>query len=304
MRVAVCGATGTIGRRLARALVARGDEVVPVSRGSGDLDGTPLVTWDPLAQPLPPAATEGVDAVVNLAGAPIEGGRWTEGRKRLIRESRVGTTRRIAEALAGGAGPRVLVNGSAVGFYGDRMDEELDESSPPGTGFLPEVCRAWEDAAREAERGGVRVAMARTGIVLAHEGGALPRLVTVTRLFAGGPVAGGRQWMPWVAMEDQVGMLLAALDDDGYRGPFNVTSPNPVRQREFADALGRVLGRPTLLPAPGFAVRVLLGEMADIVLDGQRALPRVAQAKGYAFRFTDVEEALRAELGRPRAAAA
>ncbi|MCU0308052.1 MAG: TIGR01777 family oxidoreductase [Thermoleophilia bacterium] len=295
MRVAIVGASGLIGRRLVAALVARGDAVVPVSRRAGAVDGVAAVTWDPVAGPPPAAMLDGVDAVVNLAGASIDGGRWTAERKRLIRDSRVITTGRIADALAAGGGPRVLVNGSAVGFYGSRA-EEVDETSAPGTGFLADTCVEWEAAAAPAASGGVRVVLARTGIVLAREGGALPRLATVTKMFMGGPLGGGRQWMPWIAMEDQIGLLLACLADDRYRGPVNLTAPHPVRQREFAAALGRVLGRPSLVPTPAVAVKAMMGEMAEIALEGQRALPKVALANGYAFRCTDLETAIRAEL--------
>ncbi len=299
MRVAVTGATGAIGGRLVASLLGRGDDVVPLSRSAGSVQGVAAVRWDPATQAMPIAATHGVDAVVNLAGAPIDGGRWTASRKALIADSRVVTTRRVAEALSGGAGPRVLVNASAVGFYGNRPSGDVDETSPVGTGFLPDVCAAWEAAARGAEAGGVRVAMARTGIVLAKEGGALPKLARVTRMFGGGPLGGGRQWMPWIAVDDVVGMMLAALDGDQWTGPFNVTAPDPVRQRDFANTLGTVLDRPTMLPTPAAAVKLAMGEMAVIALEGQRALPRVAEAHGYRWRFPDLEGALRHELGRP-----
>lgn len=298
MKVAITGATGTIGGRLVVALLGRGDEVVPLSRSTGGVHGVASVRWEPATEAMPLAATDGVDAVINLAGAPVDGGRWTASRKAAILDSRVVTTHRVAEALAGGAGPRVLVNASAVGFYGDRPSGDVDESSPSGTGFLPDVCTAWERAARGAKAGGVRVAMARIGIVLAHEGGALPKLARVTRMWAAGPVGGGRQWMPWVAVDDVVGMIMAALDDERWRGPFNATAPDPVRQRDFANALGTVLDRPTILPTPGFAVKAAMGEMAAIVLEGQRALPLVAQANGYIWRFPTLDTALRHEVGR------
>ena len=245
MRVAVVGATGLIGRALSRALVARGDAVVAVSRrGAAGVEGAEDARWDPAEGPPPDAVVGGVDAVVNLAGAPIEARRWTAARKREIRESRVLTTRLIAERVGGEGGAPVLVNASAVGYYGPRGDEVLTEESAPGRDFLAETCVAWEREAAGAEARGARVVLLRTGIVLSPRGGALPKLAMPVRLMVGGPIGGGRQWVPWIHEDDEVGVILHALDREDVAGPLNLTAPEPVRQRDMAAAMGRVLGRP------------------------------------------------------------
>jgi uncharacterized protein (TIGR01777 family) len=292
VKVTVVGASGLIGRRLCDALAARGDEVRAVSRGGATgIARARDVRWDPAEGPPPAEALDGADAVVNLAGAPLAGRRWTAARKRLIRESRASTTRLLVEALGAADRPRVLVNGSAVGYYGPR-EEVVDEDAPPGSDFLAETCVAWEREAARARERGVRVVLVRTGIVLAREGGALPRLALPVRLLAGGPIGGGRQWIPWIHIDDEVGLILLALDRDDLSGPLNAVAPRPVRQRELVRALGRVLARPTLLPAPAVAVRLALGEMATVVLDGQHAIPRVAQEAGHEWAFPDLEAAL------------
>jgi len=289
------GATGLIGRRLVAALTRRGDEAVAVSRRGAAVDGAESVRWNPAEGPPPAAALEGVDAVVNLAGAPIAGGRWTRARKRAIRASRVETTRLLVDALGPG-GPGTLVNASAVGYYGPR-DDTVEESAPPGDDFLARTAVAWEGEALRARERGVRVILLRSGIVLAREGGALPRLALLTRLFLGGPLGGGRQWMPWIHIDDEVGLILFALDHEQVAGPLNAAAPAPVRQRDLARALGRVLHRPAVVPAPALAVRLAMGEMATVALDGQRAVPAAALGAGYAFRFEEVEAALRELLG-------
>jgi len=287
------GATGLIGGHLARALIARGDEVVALVRGDASgIDGARDVRWDPAADPLPAGALDGVDAVVNLAGAPLAGRRWTAARKRLIRESRTLTTRLVVDALAAEGAPRVLVNGSAVGFYGD-AEEPVDETAPPGSDFLADTCVAWEREALRARDHGVRVALTRTGLVLARDGGILPTVARPVRLFAGGPLGGGRQWMPWIHIDDEVGLLLMLLDREDLSGPFNGSAPAPVRQRDFVRTLAKVLGRPAVVPAPAVAIRLALGEQAVLALEGQNAVPAAALAAGYAFAHTDLEEALR-----------
>ena len=297
MRVAVVGASGLIGGHLARALVARGDQVVAVSRGgSAGVEGADDVRWDPAEGPPPPEAFAGADAVVNLAGAPIGGRRWTVERKREVRESRTITARLVVDALAAPGAPRVLVNGSAVGYYGP-TDETVDESAPPGTDFLGVTCVAWEREALRAREHGVRVVLIRSGLVLAAEGGILPTVARPVKLLAGGPIGGGRQWMPWVHIDDEIGLLLLALDRDDVSGPLNGSAPEPVRQRDFVKALGRVLGRPTVVPTPAVALRLAMGEMATLALDGQRAVPAAALAAGYEFAHTEVEAALRAIYG-------
>ena len=292
MRVTVVGATGMIGRAVAGGLLARGDEVLAVSRGGrAGIDGARDVRWDPAEGPPPPAALE-ADAVVNVAGSKNDLLPWTASRKREFHESRVGTTRLLAEALGGEGGPRTLVNASGADYYGPR-EAPADETAPPGEGFLADVCAAWERAAVRAEGRGVRVVRLRSGIVLSAQGGALPQMARPVRFFAGGPLGEGHQWIPWIHVDDQVGLNLLALDDDAVAGPVNTASPGIVRQREFVKDLAAVLRRPAVLPAPAIAVRLLLGEKATLALDSRHIVPRAALDAGYAFRFTAAEAALR-----------
>lgn len=294
MRVVIVGANGLIGRALAGALVARGDAVVALTRrGVSGVAGALDMRWDPAEGPPPQAALEGADAVVNLAGAPIGGKRWSADRKREILESRTIPTRLIVDALVGEGTPRVLVNASAVGFYGPR-DDEVDETAPAGSDFLAATCIAWEAEAARATEHGVRVVLPRTGIVLDRDAGALPKMALPVKLFAGGPIGGGRQWIPWIHLADEVGLLLLALDEPGLNGPMNATAPDPARQRDFVSALGKALGRPAILPTPALPLRLAMGEMASLALDGQRAVPAVAIAAGYAFIHSEVGEALQA----------
>jgi uncharacterized protein len=293
VRVGIVGVTGMIGHRLATALLARGDEVVGFSRSGSAPDGVSAVRWNPAEGPMPAGALHGVDAVVNLAGESIEGKRWTAARKRAIRDSRVVTTRRVVEAIRAG-GPQALVNASAVGYYATG-EVEVDESSPDGEGFLAETCRAWEDAARAAEDG-IRVVRARFGVVLAREGGALPKMALPVRLLVGGPLGGGRQWIPWVHIDDAVGMLLLALDRTDISGAMNVTAPQAARQRDVVQAIATALGRLAVVPTPAIVLRLALGEMAVIALEGQRVMPRVAMGAGYVFTQENLFEAIRAEL--------
>jgi hypothetical protein len=238
---------------------------------------------------VPHGALDGCDGIVNVAGSPI-GRRWNAEVKREIVASRVDLTDRVVQALAHG-GPRVLVNASAVGYYGDR-EEEADESASPGSGFLAEVCQRWEAAAMAATANGVRVVVLRTGLVLAGEGGALPQLLGPAKLGLGGPIAGGRQWFPWIHVADAVGLILRALDDAALAGPINLVAPGILRQGAFARELGHALNRPAVAPTPGFAIKVLLGEGAQIVLQGQHAVPRVALESGYSFQFAEASAAL------------
>lgn len=287
MRVLVTGGTGLVGIPLRRALADAGHEVRLVTRRPAAHD-TRAVSWEAL-----PDAIAGTDAVVHLAGAPVAGGRWTPARKADIRDSRVETTRAVVRAIAAtGSRPGVLVSASAIGFYGPRGDELLDEDAPPGTGFLADVCRAWEDAAREAERFDVRVVRVRVGLVLAQEGGALAAMLPPFRLGLGGPLGGGRQWMSWIHRDDVVALLVAALSGVTWRGAVNATAPHPVTNADFARALGRAVHRPAVLPAPAFALRLVLGEMAAMLLDGQRVVPAAATAHGFAFRFPYLDGAL------------
>ncbi len=293
MRVGIVGATGLIGRRLVADLAERGDEVVPLVRRESDLPGTRQIVWDGVGA-LPDGAFTGCDAVINIAGSPI-GRRWNDDIKREIVSSRVDLTARVVEALGRDKVP-VLVNASAVGYYGDR-EAEADETAPQGRGFLADVCARWEAAARGAQTHGARVVMTRTGIVLSTDGGALPQMVTPTKAGLGGPIAGGKQWFPWVHIDDVAGVVLRALDDATINGPINVVSPGIVRQGEFARALGHAVHRPAVTPTPKLALRVMLGEGAQIITEGQHAVPRAALAAGYAFRHDTAAGALADLLG-------
>ena len=302
MRVTVTGASGLIGRRVVDALLARGDEVTALSRdpqrARRELPGEVVAErWDPAA-PVPAEALAGRDGVVHLAGEPVAQ-RWTSAARRRNRRSRAEGTRNLVAGLqAAGPRPAVLVSASGVGIYGARGDEPVTEDDPPAGDFLAEVCQAWEREALAAEALGVRVAVVRTGVVLDRAGGALSKMLTPFRLGVGGPVAGGRQYLPWIHVDDVVGIYLAALDGDEWRGPVNATAPEPVTNREFSRALGRALGRPAVAPVPALAIRLLYGDMAMIVTTGQRVVPRRATAQGYEFRHTEVEPALRDALGR------
>jgi hypothetical protein len=292
VRVAVTGASGLIGSALAGELRARGDEVTELSRSS---------SWPaPTREPAPADALRGRDAVVNLMGEPLAQ-RWSDDVKREVRDSRVLGTRNLVAglgALAEGERPRVLVSQSAVGYYGARGDEPLAEDAPPGDDFLAGVVSDWEAEARAAEQLGLRVVLTRTGVVLAPSGGALEKMLPFFKLGIGGPVAGGRQYMPWIHLDDVVGAILFALDNEAASGPLNVTAPEPVTNEEFSRALGRVLRRPAFAPVPGLAVKALYGEMAMIVTTGQRAVPKRLAELDYDFRRADLEDALREATGR------
>lgn len=296
MKTLVTGATGLIGQqllsRLERAVVLTRDPSAG-SRRFGS--GVEAVSWQPSSEPAPAAAFDGVETVFHLAGEPVAAGRWTAERKRRIRDSRVLGTRHLVAALsASPAPPRVLVSASAVGYYGGRGDAELREDEAKGEGFLADVCQAWEAEARGAERFGVRVVLARFGIVLAPNGGALARMLAPFRLGAGGRLGDGAQWMPWVHVDDVVGLLLHAARNERLRGPLNVVAPEPVTNAEFARALARVLGRPALLPVPRLALRLALGELSETLLDSQRVIPGVALETDYAFAHPRLRPALEA----------
>ncbi len=324
MRVTLTGATGLIGRRLVAQLVAEGVEVTVLSRdpaAAGNSLGVQAVGWDPLAEPAPAEALRGRDAVVHLAGANVAQ-RWSPHAKREISESRVLGTRHLVEGLrASGSGgganlptgdsweqplasasqeggaPKVLVSSSAIGYYGARGEEPLDEEAPRGSGFLAEVCAAWEAEAAGVLELGMRSVVVRTGVVLDRAGGALAKMLPPFRLGIGGPVAGGRQYVSWIHLEDLVEIIRAALDDERWMGPVNGTAPEPVTNRELSHALGATLHRPALLPVPGLALRVLYGEMAEIVTTGARVLPAKALVLGYRFRYPHLPEALDVALG-------
>ena len=301
MKVAVTGATGLIGSALVPFLRSGGHEAAPLPRLSASgRGGGDDPSWDPATGALSDGALDGVDAVVHLAGENIAGGRWTAARKARIRDSRVDGTRRLAEALAAlPQPPRTLVAASAIGFYGDRGDEELDESSAPGPGFLPEVCQAWEAAAAPAREAGMRVVHLRIGIVLTPAGGALAQMLFPFRMGAGGVIGSGRQYMSWVALDDVLGGIQHALCTDGLNGPVNMVAPNPATNTEFTKTLGRVLRRPTILPLPAFGARLAFGEMADaLLLASTRVDPARLREGGYDFGYPSLEDALRHVLGR------
>lgn len=296
MRSLIIGGSGLIGR----ALLAREDDAIVTSRTAtvcGLPSHTRQVRWDPMRETLSREALEGVDAVFNLAGEPVASGRWTTERKRRIRESRVIGTKNLVEGIRRlDRRPPVLVSASAVGYYGDCGDRELTESSEAGDDFLADVCAQWEQSSHEAESLGVRVVCVRIGIVLAPGGGALARMLGPFKLGLGGRIGSGRQWMPWVHIEDVVGVLQHASGNVSVSGPMNAVAPNPVTNSEFTRTLGRALHRPTLFPVPNAVLRLAFGEMGGMLTASQRVAPRSAQLSGYAFRYTELGSALDAVL--------
>ncbi len=291
LRVVVVGASGLIGRRVVAGLVARGDDVVAVSRSGAEVEGVGGARWAGPSEPLPDGLLDGADAVINLAGAPLAGRRWTDAYRVEIRESRIDLTRALVAAMPRDGFAGAFLSASAVGIYVDR-DEELDETSAPGDGYVAELCQDWEAEAERASPQGIRVVLLRSGLVLADEGPLFPRMVSLARWFLGGSLGGGRQWFPWIHVADEVGLILWALDGD-LAGPLNLTAPGAVRQREFAAALRRELGRTVGCPTPRIALRLVLGEAAHVALEGQRPAPRAALDGGYAFRFPELGPALR-----------
>lgn len=294
MRVGVVGATGFVGRSLTGALMGRDDEVVAFGRDASRVRAAlPYVTEACSLADLTAERVATLDAVVNLAGESVGAKRWSPAQKAAIRGSRVDTTRRVVDAIAAaGRRPRVLINASAVGYYGPRGDEEVAEEAPAGNDFLAGVCRDWEAEAMRAAEHGVREVRLRTGIALGDGGGPLEQMLLPFKLFVGGPVGDGRQWFPWVHVDDVVGAIVWALDHDAVRGPVNVVAPGIVRFGELAKALGRRLHRPAWVPVPGFALRLAVGEMAEVLVTGQRAVPAALLAAGYGFRYARLDDAL------------
>jgi uncharacterized protein (TIGR01777 family) len=298
MQIILAGGSGFLGTALTQALTRDGHDVAVLTRQSpAAVPPQPRVThlsWKPDGTAGPwAAALDGADAVVNLAGESIAARRWSDRQKQEIRDSRLRATASLTAAIRQAARtPRVLVSGSAVGYYGDRGDETITESSAPGRDYLAGVAEAWEAAANQvADR--TRVALVRTGIVLDRKGGALAKMLPPFQMFVGGPLGSGRQYMPWIHKEDWVRMVTWAITHEGARGALNATSPAPVTNAEFSKALGRALHRPSLLPAPAFALRLMLGEMADaLLLGGQRALPVRATDLGFSFRYSNIDDAL------------
>lgn len=298
MKVVVAGASGLIGRALVAAL--RSDRCAVVRLVRGAPDGADAMAWDPAGGLVPPEALEDADAVVNLAGSNVAAGRWTDARLREIRRSRLDATSAIAAALSRAPRrPRVLVNASAVGYYGDRGNEILTEDSAPGTGFLAEVCKDWESAARAAESSGVRVVCLRFGVVLAGGGGALERMLPVFRAGAGGRLGSGRQWMSWIALADAVGVIRVALRDGRLAGPVNAVSPGAATNAVFTEKLAGVLRRSALVPVPEFALSLAFGKMArELLLSSAHAEPRRLVEAGYDFREPELEAALRQAVAK------
>ncbi len=322
MKVAITGGTGFIGSELAKSLLDEGHDVVILTRQQARqarrahpfLDKAAWVSWpgdtpndqedklrniqtyeiQPAGEDNWLAALDGADAVVHLAGASIAEGRWNRTRKAAIRNSRILGTRNLVQGIYRlKRPPRVLISGSAIGFYGPRGDQEVTETDGPGQGFLAQVCQAWEQEARAAEQVGVRVILLRTGLVLEGQQGALPRMLLPFRLLMGGPLGSGQQWMSWIHLRDQIGLIRFLLEHPEASGPYNATAPQPVTNRQFSRFIGRLLHRPSLFPAPAPMLRLFLGEMAEeLLLTGQRAIPKRALEQGYSFQYADLESAL------------
>ncbi|MEZ6067240.1 MAG: TIGR01777 family oxidoreductase [Planctomycetaceae bacterium] len=294
--VAVSGAGGLVGFALCEQLRARGARVLSITRSTPSSPDE--VQWDATHGVLEPAKLEGVTDVVHLAGESIADGRWTDAKKRRIRDSRVIGTRVLAQSLASlGSRPRTLVCASAIGFYGDRGDELLTERSPVGHGFLPEVCASWEAACEPASDVGIRVVNTRIGVILSRDGGALAKMLFPFKMGVGGKIGSGTQYMSWVSLDDVVGAILTGLTNTDLQGPVNAVSPNPVTNLEFTKVLGSVLHRPTILPMPAFAARLALGQMADdLLLASTRVLPERLQQAEYQFKFADLRACLQHEL--------
>lgn len=298
-RIVIAGGSGFIGESMVRRLIARGDQVAVLTRNPSAVHAGRALSWNPPSEGSWVDDAASADVVINLAGENVGGGRWTEARKKRVMESRVAATSALVSAMKRNPEkPRTLVSASAIGFYGDRGDEQIDESSTAGTGFLTEVTRRWEELARSAEPV-ARVVVPRFGVVLAANGGALAKLLLPFRLGAGGPMGSGRQWMSWIDREDALRMIEWAIDHDASRGVYNATAPTPVTNREFARTLGRVLHRPSILPTPAFALRLALGaEMAnEMLLTGARVLPKRATEEGFEFAHPQLDEALKHAIG-------
>jgi uncharacterized protein (TIGR01777 family) len=298
MRLVVAGATGFVGSALCSRLLERGHALTLLTRHVPPDASTPAKTWRhwmPGTSGEWEASLDGADGVINLAGEPIAAKRWTDSQKNKIRSSRIDVTRSIVEGIAKAKRkPAFLLNGSAVGYYGPHGDEIVTEETPAGSDFLSSLCRAWEEEAQRAESMGIRVVRLRTGIVLGPHGGALAKMILPFKFFVGGPLGSGAQWMPWIHLEDELGLILHLIDKMQAVGPVNATAPNPVTMKEFCRTLGEVMRRPSWAPVPGFALRFMLGEMADILLTGQRAIPTAARKLGYQFRYANLSDALKA----------
>jgi uncharacterized protein len=310
MNVVIAGGTGFIGRALCTALSQEGHRVTILTRNSGSAErrlGDNLLSVEWTGRNTGPweQALEGADAVINLAGAPIADARWTPARKQLLIDSRVHTTRIIVEAMSRrSAKPRVLISASGIGYYGASNDRVLDEGTARGQGFLADLCLEWEAEALRAAEFGTRVVLLRTGMVLEQDGGALPKMLLPFRLFAGGPIMPGTQWVSWIHRRDHIGLIQWALANNHVSGPLNAVAPEPVTMKTFCEVLGRVLHRPSWLPVPGFALNILVGELGTLMTTGQRVIPAKAMAQGYTFQYPTLEPALQAIVTGTTAAAA
>ena len=307
MRIIITGGTGLIGRPLCAALAADGHDVTVLTRNPDKIKDMPagvkLAAWDGQTAQGWGQLVDGADAVVNLAGENLSGGRWTKEVKQKIRQSRTQAGKAVMEAISAAAvKPKVLVQSSAVGYYGTATgDKPVTEADPAGNDFLAKVCFDWEHSTAAASRLGVRRPVLRTGVVLANEGGAFPKLLLPFKLFAGGPLGSGKQWLPWIHLEDEVRAIQFALTNEEADGPLNLAAPNPATNSEIAKKLGEIMGRPSFVPAPGFALQAVLGEMSVLVLEGQRAVPAKLQALGFQFKYPTLEPALRQLLAKPAA---
>lgn len=294
MRITLTGASGFIGGPLVERLRREGHELTVLGRRDPKIGR--FFRWDSIADAVPVEAVDGAGAIIHMAGEPVAQ-RWNAAVKQRIRDSRVKGTDALVRAIeAAKDRPRVVVAASAIGFYGDRGEEPLNEDSAAGSGFLPDVCAEWEASALKAERLGLRVAMPRIGIVLHHSGGALQTMLPPFKMGVGGPVGNGRQWMSWIHRDDMVEMLIWCLVNDQVSGPVNAVAPEPCRNADFSRTFGKILSRPAFFPVPALALKLLYGEMAGVVLSSQRVLPAVASGKGFPFRYPDLTGALRAAV--------
>ncbi|MFQ5851824.1 MAG: TIGR01777 family oxidoreductase [Candidatus Binatia bacterium] len=302
MRYVIAGGTGFIGSVLCARLLELGHSLILLSRSPspGPISFNRIwITWDPGHPGSWEETIDGVDGVINLAGEPIAAKRWTKSQKDKIRASRIDTTRALVSAIGKAKEkPKVLLNASAIGYYGPRGDEPITEDAGPGGDFLSRVCTEWEEEAQKAQGYGVRVVRLRTGIVLGSGGGALAKMLPPFKLFIGGPLGTGKQWMSWIQMEDEIGLIVHLLQRPEVMEAINATAPGPVTMKQFCQILGRVLSRPSWAPVPSFALRLLLGEMADMLLTSQRVLPAKAIQLGYAFKYPSLLDALQACLTR------
>ncbi len=297
MKVAVFGGTGFVGSRLVEKLHSQNDHVIVFTRNSQkanrQFSGLEIVNYHPLESGNWQDKISGTDAVINLAGQPIADSKWTSEYKQKIIQSREVGTQKIVESIKqANQKPRVLINASAIGYYGTSESATFDENSPSGNDFLAEVCRKWETEAEKVTSLGVRLVIFRTGIVLGREGGALAKMLTPFQFFAGGPLGTGNQWFSWIHRDDLVNLFITALKQENMSGKFNATAPNPVRMKQFCNTLGQVMNRPSWIPVPAFALQLLLGEGAQVVLEGQQVLPKQTQAIGFQYQYPDLKSAL------------